>query len=81
MNKLLNSLFCENECLRLQLTNLLLWEEISVIDNVSLQQVIICMPLLEHRYGGSFPSEYVPTFANDTFAIKKTQPKSMRGQH
>ena len=29
----------------------------------------------------SFPSDYVPTFENDTFAIIHTQPSNMHGEH
>ena len=39
------------------------------MDNVSLQQIIKRIPLLKYRYRGSFPSDYVPTLDNDTFAI------------
>ena len=49
--------------------------------NVSLQQIINRIPLLKYRYRGSFPSDYVPTLDNDTFAIKNTQPSSMQGEH
>ena len=30
---------------------------------------------------GSFPSDYVPTLDNDTFAIINTQPSNMQGEH
>ena len=54
----------------------------SEIDNVSLQQIINRIPLLKHRYRGSFPSDYVPTLDNDTFGIINTQPTSnMQGEH
>ena len=65
---LLNSLYGENECHRLQLTSLVLLEKTSKMDNVSLQQRINRIPLLKCRYRGSFPSDYVPTLDNDTFA-------------
>ena len=78
---LLNSLFWENECLRLQLTSLVLLEKTSKMDNVSLQQIINRIPLLKYRYRGSFPSDYVPTLDNDTFAIINTQPINMQGEN
>ena len=40
-----------------------------------------CIPLLKYRYRGSFPSDYVPTLDNDTFAIINTQPSSMQDEH
>ena len=51
------------------------------MDNVSLQQIINGVPLLKYRYRGSFPSDYVPTLDNDTFAIINTQPSNMEGEH
>ena len=51
------------------------------MDNVSLQQIINSIPLFKYRYRGSFPSDYVPTLDNDTFAIINTQPRNMRGEH
>ena len=51
------------------------------MDNVSLQQIINRIPLLKYRYRGSFPSDYVPTLENYTFAIINTQPSSMQGEH
>ena len=77
----MNSLFCENECLRLQLTNLVLLEETSKKDIVSLQHLINRIPLLKYWYRCSFPSDCVPTFDNDTFAIKITHPSNMQGEH
>ena len=59
----------------------MLLEKTSKKDNVSLQQIINRIPLLKHRYRGSFPSEYVPTLENDTFAIINTQPINMQGEH
>ena len=44
----------------------------SKMDNVSLQHIINRNPPLKYRYRGSFPSDYVPTLDNDTFAIKNT---------
>ena len=71
----------ENECLRLQLTSLMLLEETSQIKNVSLQQIINRISLLKYRYRGSFRSDFVPTLGNDTFAIMNTQPSNMQGVH
>ena len=51
------------------------------MDNVSLQQIINRIPLLKHRYRGSFASDCVPTLDNDTFAIKNTQPSNIQGEH
>ena len=51
------------------------------LDNFALQQLIIRIPLLEFWYFGSFPSDYVPTLDNDTFAIINTQPSNMQGEH
>ena len=77
----MNSLYWENEYLRLQLTSLVLLEKTSKMDNSSLQQTINCIPLLKYRYRGSFPSDYVQTLDNDTFAILKTQLSKMQGEH
>ena len=77
----LNSLCRENECLQLQLTRLVLLEKTSKMDNVSLQQIINRIPLLKYWYRGSFPSDYVATLDNDTFAIINTQPSNMQGEH
>ena len=51
------------------------------MDNFALQQIISRMPLLKFRYFGSFPSDYVPTVDNDTFAIINTQPSKVQGEH
>ena len=51
------------------------------MDNFALQQFINRIPLLKIRYLGSFPSDYVPTLDNDTFAIINTQPSNMQGEH
>ena len=51
------------------------------MDNVSLQQIIDRIPLLEYRYRGSFPSDHVPTLDNDTFAIINMHPSKMQGEH
>ena len=42
------------------------FEKISKMDNVSLQQKFYRIPLLKYRYRGSSPSDYVPTLDNDT---------------
>ena len=51
------------------------------MDNVSLQQIFNCLPLLSYWYRGSFPSDYVPTHDNDTFATINTQPSNMPSEH
>ena len=51
------------------------------MDNFALQQIINRIPQLKFRYLGSFPSDYVPTLDNDTFAIINTQPSNMQGEH
>ena len=51
------------------------------MDNFALQQIINRIPLLKFRYLGSFPSDYVPTLVDDTFAIINTQPSNMQGEH
>ena len=51
------------------------------MDNFALQQIINSIPLLKFRYLGSFPSDYVPTLDNATFAIINTQPSNMQGEH
>ena len=78
---LLNSLYWENECNRLQLTSLVLLEKTSKMYNVSLQQIINGISLLKYRYRGSFPSDFVPALDHDTFAIINTQPSNMQGEH
>ena len=55
--------------------------KISKMDNFSFQQMANRMPLLENRYRGSFPSDYVPTLDNNTFAIINTHPSNMQGEH
>ena len=71
----------ENECLRLQLTSLMLFEKKSKMDNVSLQQIFNPILSLKYRYRGSFPSDYVPTLDNDTFAIINKQPSNEQAEH
>ena len=51
------------------------------MDKIALQQIINRIPLLKFRYLGSFPSDYVLTLDNDTFAILNTQPSNMQGEH
>ena len=51
------------------------------MDSFALQQIIYRIPLLKFRYLGSFPSDYVPTLDNDTFAVINTQPSNMQGEH
>ena len=51
------------------------------MDNFALLQIINRIPLLKFRYLGSFPSDYVPTLDNDTFAIINTHPSNMQGEH
>ena len=48
------------------------------VDKVSLQEKSNRITLIRYRYFGSFPSEYVPTLDNDTFAIINTQPSNMQ---
>ena len=57
------------------------WKECVKMDNFSLQEFINRMPLLKFRYLDSFPSDYVPTLDNDTFATMNTQPSNMQGEH
>ena len=58
-----------------QLTIWCCWKECVKMDDFALQQTINHIPLLNFRYLGSFPSHYVPTLDNDTFAIINTQPQ------
>ena len=51
------------------------------MDNSALQQFINCIRLPNFRYLGSFPSNYVLTLDNDTFAIINTQPSKMQREH
>ena len=53
----------------------------SNLDNVSHQQIINHIPHFKYRYRGSFTSDLVPTLDNDIFAIIKTQPSKMQGEH
>ena len=78
---LLTSLYRENECHRLHLASLVWLEKTSKVDNLSLQQINNCIPLLKYRYLGSFNSDYVPIHDNDTFAIIIAQASKMQGQH
>ena len=65
----------------MQLTSSVLLEKKSNIDIVSLQQIINHIPLLKYWYRGSFPSDFVQTLDNDTFAFINTQPSNMQGEH
>ena len=47
-------------------------------DNFAQQQIINRTPVLNFRYLVSFPSDYVPTLDNDTFANINTQPSDMQ---
>ena len=51
------------------------------MDNFALQQIINRNPQLKFRYLVSFPSDYVPTLDNDTFAIINTQPSNIQCEH
>ena len=51
------------------------------MDNFALQQNINRILLLNFRYLGSFPSDYLPTLDNDTIAVINTQPSNMPGEH
>ena len=59
----------------------MLLEITSEMDNISLQQKNNRIAILKYRYRGFFPSDYVPTIDNDTFAIINTQPSNMQGEH
>ena len=50
------------------------------MDNFAVQQIINRIPLLKFRYLGWFPSDFVPTLANDTFAITNTPPSNMQSE-
>ena len=51
------------------------------MDNFALKQIINRIPLLKFRYLVLFPSDYVPTPNNDTFAIINTHSSNMQGEH
>ena len=51
------------------------------MDIFALQQIMNRIPLLKFRYLSSFPSDYVPTLDNDTYAIINMQPSNMQGEH
>ena len=59
----------------------MLLENLSKLDNFSLQQKISRIPLLKYRYRVSFPSHYVATLDTDTFAILNTQPSNKQGEY
>ena len=67
--------------IRIQLTSLVLLDKLSKLDKISLSQTIERIPLLNYRYRCSFPSDYVPTLDNESFAILNTQPSNMLGEH
>ena len=50
------------------------------MNKFALQQIINRILLLKFRYFGSFPSDYVPTLGNDTFAIINTHPSNIQGE-
>ena len=49
-------------------------------DNNSLQQIFNSIPLLKYLCFGSFPSNFVPTLGNITFANINTQPTSLQSE-
>ena len=51
------------------------------MDKFALQQIINPIALLKFRHLGSFPSDYVPTHDNITFANINTQPINLQGEH
>ena len=51
------------------------------MDIFALQQIINRIRLPNFRYLGPFPSDYVPTLDDDSFAIINTQPSNMQGEH
>ena len=57
------------------------WKECVNLDKFALEQIINRIPLLKFWYLGSFPSHYVPTLDNETFAVINTQPSNMQGEH
>ena len=75
------SLYLVNVCLLLQSTSLVLWVRIFPNDNTSLEQIGNCILVPRYRYIGSFPSDFVPTLPNETFAVINTQPSNMPGEH
>ena len=59
----------------------MLLEKTFKMDNPSLQQIFNRIPQRKYRYRGSFPSDFVLTLDNDTFAIINTQLSYMQGEH
>ena len=53
------------------------WKDCVKLDNSALQRFIYRIPLLSFRYLGLFPSDFIPTLDNDTFAFINTQPSYM----
>ena len=51
------------------------------MNNVSLQQIFNCVPLLNYGYLCSFFSDHVPTLENDSFAFINTQTSNTQGEH
>ena len=51
------------------------------MDDIALRQIMDCFPILKYRHLGSFPSDRVPMLPNGTFAIVKTEPSYMSGEH
>ena len=51
------------------------------LGNLSLQQLINRNSLLKYPYRGSFPSDYIPSLGNDTFASINTQPSNKQDGH
>ena len=70
-----------NYCYRLPMTNFVLLERLSKLDNTSLQQIIDRIPLLKCRNFDSVLSDYVPILPNASFALIYTQPSNTQGEH
>ena len=51
------------------------------MDIFALRQIINPIPLLNFRYLGSLPPDYVPVLGNDTFTIINTQPSNVQREH
>ena len=63
-----------------QSTSLVLWEGIFEMDNTSLKQIVNRILLLNYRYIGSFPSDFVPNLPVDKFAVINTHPSNTPGE-
>ena len=81
MKTLLNSFYWVNKCRQLQLTRLVLLERMCKNGYFCSEQLISRILLLNFRYRGSFPSDYVPTLDNDTFSLINTHSSNMQGKH